>query len=339
MEEKIRGLQQEAIDAIKTVDNLERLEELRIKYLGKKGELTQILRGMGSLSPEERPVVGKLVNIVKGELNKLLSEKETTLKELAKQERLKSEGIDVTLPGKRRKLGKQHPLTLAFNEIKELFLGLGFEIAEGPEVEKDYYNFEALNFPANHPARDMQDTFYVGGDALLRTHTSGVQVRTMEKTEPPIRVIAPGRVYRSDEVDATHSPVFHQVEGLMIDKDISFANLKAILIKVVHELFGADREVRFRPSYFPFTEPSAEVDVSCASCGGEGCRICSGTGWLEILGSGMVHPNVLEMSGIDSEEYSGFAFGIGVERIAMLKYGIDDMRLLYENDIRFLEQF
>ncbi|PRX25289.1 phenylalanyl-tRNA synthetase alpha subunit [Orenia metallireducens] len=339
MEEKIRGLQQEAIDAIKTVDNLERLEELRIKYLGKKGELTQILRGMGSLSPEERPVVGKLVNIVKGELNKLLSEKEATLKELAKQERLKSEGIDVTLPGKRRKLGKQHPLTLAFNEIKELFLGLGFEIAEGPEVEKDYYNFEALNFPANHPARDMQDTFYVGGDVLLRTHTSGVQVRTMEKTEPPIRVIAPGRVYRSDEVDATHSPVFHQVEGLMIDKDISFANLKAILIKVVHELFGTDREVRFRPSYFPFTEPSAEVDVSCASCGGEGCRICSGTGWLEILGSGMVHPNVLEMSGIDSEEYSGFAFGIGVERIAMLKYGIDDMRLLYENDIRFLEQF
>ncbi|OCL27519.1 phenylalanine--tRNA ligase subunit alpha [Orenia metallireducens] len=339
MEEKIRGLQQEAIDAIKAVDNLESLEELRIKYLGKKGELTQILRGMGSLSAEERPVVGKLVNVVKGELNKLLSEKETTLKELAKQERLKSEGIDVTLPGQRRKLGKQHPLTLAFNEIKELFLGLGFEIAEGPEVEKDYYNFEALNFPANHPARDMQDTFYVGGDILLRTHTSGVQVRTMEKTEPPIRVIAPGRVYRSDEVDATHSPVFHQVEGLMIDKDISFANLKAILIKVVHELFGEEREVRFRPSYFPFTEPSAEVDVSCASCGGEGCRICSGTGWLEILGSGMVHPNVLEMSGIDSEEYSGFAFGIGVERIAMLKYGIDDMRLLYENDIRFLEQF
>jgi len=339
MEEKIKGLQQEAIQAIKSVDNLEKLEELRIKYLGKKGELTQILRGMGSLSPEERPVVGKLVNIVKGELNKLLSEKEITLKEVAKQQRLKSEGIDVTLPGKRRKLGKQHPLTLAFNEIKELFLGLGFEIAEGPEVEKDYYNFEALNFPANHPARDMQDTFYVGGDVLLRTHTSGVQVRTMEKAEPPIRVIAPGRVYRSDEVDATHSPVFHQVEGLMIDKDISFANLKAILIKVVHELFGADREVRFRPSYFPFTEPSAEVDVSCASCGGEGCRICSGTGWLEILGSGMVHPNVLEMSGIDSEEYSGFAFGIGVERIAMLKYGIDDMRLLYENDIRFLEQF
>ncbi|TDX49087.1 phenylalanine--tRNA ligase subunit alpha [Orenia marismortui] len=339
MEEKIKGIQVEAVDQIERVDNLEQLEDLRIKYLGKKGELTQILRGMGSLSPEERPVVGKLVNQVKAKLNNLITAKENNLKEAAKQARLKAESIDVTLPGDRNNLGKQHPLTLVFNEIKDIFLGLGFKIAEGPEVETDYYNFEALNFPENHPARDMQDTFYIEGNTLLRTHTSSVQVRTMEKEEAPIRVIAPGRVYRSDEIDATHTPVFHQVEGLMIDKDISFANLKSILIKVVHELFGEDRKVRFRPSYFPFTEPSAEVDVSCANCEGEGCNVCSGTGWLEILGSGMVHPNVLKMSGVDPEEYSGFAFGMGVERIAMLKYGIDDIRLLYENDIRFLKQF
>ncbi len=339
MEEKIKSIQEEAVAKIKEVSTLEELEDLRVEYLGKKGGLTKILRGMGSLSPEQRPVIGKLVNQVKAKLNQLISKQENRLKEAAKKARLEAESIDVTLPGQSKKLAKRHPLTLVFDEIKDIFLGLGFEIAEGPQVEKDYYNFEALNFPENHPARDMQDTFYVGGDILLRTHTSSVQVRTMEKTKAPIRVIAPGRVYRSDEVDATHSPVFHQVEGLMVDKNISFANLKGILIKVVHELFGEDRKVRFRPSYFPFTEPSAEVDVSCANCNGEGCKICSNTGWLEILGSGMVHPNVLKMSGVDPEEYSGFAFGIGVERIAMLKYDIDDMRLLYDNDIRFLQQF
>ncbi|AGB41973.1 phenylalanyl-tRNA synthetase, alpha subunit [Halobacteroides halobius DSM 5150] len=339
MEEKLEKIQQEATNIIKKASNLDELDDLRVKYLGKKGEVTQILRSMGELPPEKRPVIGKLANQVKSKLQQLISKRKEELKNQAKEEQLKEESIDVTLPGVKIKSANKHPLTLVFNEIKEIFLGLGFKIAEGPDVETDYYNFEALNFPANHPARDMQDTFYVGEDELLRTHTSSVQVRTMEQTTPPIRIIAPGRVYRSDEIDATHTPVFHQVEGLMIGKDISFANLKEILIEAVHELFGTDRKVRFRPSYFPFTEPSAEVDVSCANCGGQGCSVCSDTGWLEILGSGMVHPNVLEMSGIDSKEFTGFAFGMGVERIAMLKYDIDDIRLLYENDVRFLEQF
>ncbi|GAB6099165.1 phenylalanine--tRNA ligase subunit alpha [Halanaerocella petrolearia] len=339
MEERLNNIKQEATTSIKGATNLEELDDLRVKYLGKKGEVTQILRNVGDLPPEQRPVIGKLANQVKGQLQQVIGQRKEELKQAVKAEQLKEESIDVTLPGTETESATKHPLTLVFDEIKEVFLGLGFEIAEGPEVETDYYNFEALNFPANHPARDMQDTFYVGDDKLLRTHTSSVQVRTMEETEPPIRVIAPGRVYRSDEIDATHTPVFHQVEGLMVGKDISFANLKEILIKAVHELFGAEREVRFRPSYFPFTEPSAEVDVSCANCDGEGCNICSDTGWLEILGSGMVHPNVLEMSDIDSEKYTGFAFGMGVERIAMLKYDIDDIRLLYENDIRFLKQF
>ncbi|WP_027340646.1 phenylalanine--tRNA ligase subunit alpha [Halonatronum saccharophilum] len=339
MEDKIKAIQEEAIAKIGSVSNLDDLEGVRVDYLGKKGDLTKILRGMGSLEPEMRPVIGGLVNKVKGEINKAISQKESQLKEAAKKERLKMETIDVTLPGNELKVGKKHPLTLVFDEIKDIFLGLGFTIAEGPEIETDYYNFEALNFPDNHPARDMQDTFYITENTLLRTHTSSVQIRTMEGQEPPIRVIAPGRVYRSDDIDATHTPVFHQIEGLMVDKDISFANLKGVLIKLIKELFGDDREVRFRPSYFPFTEPSAEVDVSCAACDGDGCRVCSGTGWLEILGAGMVHPNVLEMSGVDSEEWSGFAFGMGVERIAMLKYGIDDIRLLYNNDLRFLKQF
>ncbi|MBM7558061.1 phenylalanine--tRNA ligase subunit alpha [Halanaerobacter jeridensis] len=339
MEEKLKSIQEEATTEIKSASDMNELEDLRVQYLGKKGEVTQILRGMGDLPPEKRPVIGKLANQVKGKLKKLIEEKKETFKQQEKEKKLQEESIDVTLPGNKIESATKHPLTLVFDDLKDIFLGLGFEIAEGPEVEKDYYNFEALNFPANHPARDMQDTFYTSNGVLLRTHTSSVQVRTMEEQELPIRIIAPGRVYRSDEIDATHTPVFHQVEGLMINENTSFAHLKDVLIKVVHEIFGEDRDVRFRPSYFPFTEPSAEVDVSCANCGGAGCSICSDTGWLEILGAGMVHPNVLEMSGIDSEKYSGYAFGIGVERLVMLKYDIDDIRLLFNNDLRFLKQF
>ena len=339
MEEKLKSIQEEATDKIKSASDMDELEDLRVQYLGKKGEVTQILRGMGDLPPEKRPVIGKLANQVKAKLKKLIEEKKETFKQQEKEKKLQEESIDVTLPGNNIESATKHPLTLVFDDLKDIFLGLGFEIAEGPEVEKDYYNFEALNFPPNHPARDMQDTFYTSNGVLLRTHTSSVQVRTMEEQELPIRIIAPGRVYRSDEIDATHTPVFHQVEGLMINENTSFAHLKDVLIKVVHEIFGEDRDVRFRPSYFPFTEPSAEVDVSCANCGGAGCSICSDTGWLEILGAGMVHPNVLEMSGIDSEKYSGYAFGIGVERLVMLKYDIDDIRLLFNNDLRFLKQF
>ncbi|MCK8825054.1 phenylalanine--tRNA ligase subunit alpha [Fuchsiella alkaliacetigena] len=339
MEEKLENIEAEAKAAIKEATDLDGLEELRVKYLGKKGQVTEILQGIGDLEPEQRPVVGKLGNQIKSRLEALIEDKEEELKELLKQKKLEEEQIDVTLPGVKEGYGYQHPLTQTLAEIKEVFLGLGFSIAEGPEVEKDYYNFEALNIPKTHPARDMQDSFYISADILLRTHTSPVQIRTMKQSEVPIRIIAPGRVYRVDEVDANHSPVFHQVEGLMVGQDISFSQLKGILIEFAQEMFGADREVRFRPSYFPFTEPSAEVDVSCIVCAGEGCRVCSQTGWLEILGSGMVHPRVLEMSGLDPQEVSGFAFGMGVERIAMLKYGITDIRLFYENDMRFLEQF
>ncbi|MGM0501416.1 MAG: phenylalanine--tRNA ligase subunit alpha [Bacillota bacterium] len=339
MEEKLKNIKEEATEKIKAASNMEELEELRIGYLGKKGQVTSILRGMGELPPEKRPIVGKLANQVKGQIKGLIEEKKEKFKAQEKEQKLKEESIDVTLPGSAVESAAKHPLTLIFDELKDIFLGLGFEIAEGPEVEKDYYNFEALNFPANHPARDMQDTFYTTDGLLLRTHTSSVQVRTMEEQELPIRIIAPGRVYRSDEIDATHTPVFHQVEGLMINEDTSFAHLKDVLATIIHEIFGEDREIRFRPSYFPFTEPSAEVDVSCAKCTGKGCSICSDSGWIEILGAGMVHPNVLEMSGIDPEKYSGYAFGIGVERLAMLKYRIDDIRLLFNNDLRFLEQF
>jgi phenylalanyl-tRNA synthetase alpha chain len=339
VEQKLKELEKEAIVEVEKTTNLDELEDVRVKYLGKKGKITEILKNIGDLPPEQRPIVGKLSNQVKSKLEKSIANKKTELKKALKEERLKSEKIDITLPGKRTELGSKHPLTQTLTEIEEIFLGLGFDIAEGPEVETDYYNFEALNIPKTHPARDMQDSFYISEDVLLRTHTSPVQIRTMEKTDVPIRIIAPGRVYRVDEVDANHSPIFHQVEGLMIDDNISFSHLKGVLIKVVKELFGESRKVRFRPSYFPFTEPSAEVDVSCAICGGEGCSTCSGTGWLEILGSGMVHPRVLEMSGLDPEEVSGFAFGMGVERIAMLKYGITDIRRFYENDLRFLKQF
>ncbi|TYP49817.1 phenylalanine--tRNA ligase subunit alpha [Thermosediminibacter litoriperuensis] len=338
MKQELINLKEEALRALETAGNLEELNDLRIKFLGKKGKLTVILRGMADLKPEERPAIGKLANEIKEILEEKFSQKSLELKEIAKKERLKKEAIDVTIPSKVA-LGHKHPLTLVLDEIKEIFLGLGYEIVEGPEIELDYYNFEALNIPKDHPARDMQDTFYITEDILLRTHTSPVQIRTMENRKPPIKVIVPGRVYRSDEVDATHSPVFHQVEGLLVGKNVTMAQLKGTLITFAKLFYGEERMVRFRPSYFPFTEPSAEMDISCIACNGKGCRVCSYTGWLEILGCGMVHPNVLKNAGYDPEELTGFAFGMGIERIAMLKYGINDMRLFFENDLRFLEQF
>ncbi|MFZ5626564.1 MAG: phenylalanine--tRNA ligase subunit alpha [Bacillota bacterium] len=340
MRQQLEQMEQTALQEISGVSDLNALNEIRVKYLGKKGELTQILRGMGTLSPEQRPVIGQLANTVRERLESALERKTAELKEKAKQERLAREKIDVTLPGRPVLRGHKHPLTQVLEEIQEIFVGMGFAVAEGPEVEYDYYNFEALNIPRDHPARDMQDSFYVTSEILLRTHTSPVQVRTMEAMRPqvPVKIIAPGKVYRRDD-DATHSPMFHQVEGLVIDRDISFAHLKGTLLLFARQMFGPEREIRLRPSFFPFTEPSAEVDISCMMCGGAGCRVCKGTGWLEILGAGMVHPNVLAMSGYNPEEVTGFAFGMGVERIAMLKYGIDDLRLLFDNDLRFLQQF
>lgn len=338
MREKLENMRQEALDSISRVEELEQLEKVRVEYLGKKGKLTQILRGMGELPPEERPIIGKLSNQIKDAISSRLQEKKDELEELERQKRLREETVDVTLPGHQFIRGGLHPLTKTLREIKEIFVGMGFEVATGPEVETEYYNFKALNIPENHPARDLQDTFYIDDNRLLRTHTSPVQVRTMEKQELPIRIIAPGRVYRVDELDASHSPIFHQVEGLVIDKGISFSDLKGVLLLMVRRLYGEDSRLRFRPSYFPFTEPSAEVDLSCFNCGGEGCSVCSYSGWIELGGSGMVHPNVLKMSGIDPEEYSGFAFGMGLDRLAMNKYDISDIRHLYENDKRFLEQ-
>lgn len=340
MIEALQKLGEEARKALAGAGGLEELNEIRVRYLGKKGELTQVLRGMGSLSAEERPRIGQVANEVRASIEEELAARTTALKELVKEQRLRSEGIDVTLPGTPVLLGGKHPLTRVQEEIQDIFLGLGFSIAEGPEIETDYYNFEALNLPKDHPARDMQDTFFISNEILLRTHTSPVQVRTMEKTAPelPVKIIVPGKVYRRDD-DATHSPMFNQVEGLAIDRRITFSDLKGTLDLFAREMFGPKTKTRFRPSYFPFTEPSAEVDISCVMCGGKGCRVCSHTGWLEILGSGMVHPRVLEVSGYNAEEVTGFAFGMGVERVAMLKYGIDDMRLLFENDLRFLQQF
>lgn len=340
MEQELRALRQEAVQALQAAQSLEALNELRVQYLGKKGKLTAVLRGMGALSPELRPKMGALVNEVRSALEELLNQKMEDAKARALQLKLASETIDVTLPGRRLAQGHKHPVTLTMERIKDVFMRMGFEVAEGPEVEKDYYNFEMLNFPKEHPARDMQDSFYITEDILLRTHTSPVQSRTLQAHEPnsPIRIIAPGKVYRSD-YDATHSPMFHQVEGLVVDKGIRFSDLKGTLEMFIHEIFGSDVSVRLRPSFFPFTEPSAEVDISCVMCKGKGCRVCSGTGWLEILGSGMVHRNVLSLNGYDPNVVSGFAFGMGVERIAMLTYGIDDMRLLFENDVRFLKQF
>ena len=339
MKEKLLQIKAEAIRQIESAKTLEQLNAVRVSHLGKKGALTELLKGMKDVAPEDRPKVGQLVNETRGEIEKILDEAKTKMERLVREARMKNEVIDVTLPAKKNTVGHSHPNTIALEEVERIFIGMGYEVVEGPEVEKDYYNFEALNIPADHPAKDEQDTFYINSDILLRTQTSSTQVHEMEKGNLPIRMIAPGRVFRADEVDATHSPSFHQVEGLVIDKNITFADLKGTLAEMAKELFGPETKVKFRPHHFPFTEPSAECDVSCFKCGGKGCRFCKGSGWIEILGCGMVHPHVLEMSGIDPNEYTGFAFGIGLERIALLKYEIDDMRLLYENDIRFLKQF
>lgn len=340
MQEQLRLLEKKAVDQMAACSSLDELNEIRIRFLGKKGELTQILRGMGGLSADERPLIGQMANLIRDNLEKDLAAYAEKLKVREMKERLIKEAIDVTLPGVGPDIGKLHPLTLVIKEIEEIFMGMGFTIEEGPEIELDYYNFEALNIPKDHPARDMQDSFYITPEVVLRTHTSPVQARTMEKTRPivPVKIIVPGKVYRRDD-DATHSPMFHQVEGLVIDKNIRFSDLKGTLLSFARQMFGPKQQIRLRPSFFPFTEPSAEVDISCVICGGGGCRTCKNTGWLEILGSGMVHPRVLEMGGYDPEEVTGFAFGMGVERVAMLKYGIDDLRILFENDIRFLSQF
>ncbi|HHU62997.1 MAG TPA: phenylalanine--tRNA ligase subunit alpha [Clostridiales bacterium] len=339
MKEKLNNIMEQASQEINNVTTYSDLEAVRVKYLGKKGLITGILRGMANLDANERPVIGRLANTVRNNIEDLISQKRQIIRNMEMEKRLKEETIDVTLPAKGGVLGGKHPLTLVLDEIKDIFIGMGFEIAEGPEVEYDYYNFEALNIPKDHPARDVQDTFYINENILLRTQTSPVQIRTMEKNRPPIRIIVPGRVYRSDEVDATHSPIFHQIEGLVVDRGITMGNLKGVLEVLARKLFGNNIETKFRPHHFPFTEPSAEMDVSCVVCGGEGCRVCSNTGWIEVLGAGMVHPKVLSICNIDPEVYSGFAFGMGLDRITMLKYEIDDVRLLFDNDIRFLQQF
>ena len=339
MKEQLEKIKEEALKQIAASDALEKLNDIRVSYLGKKGQLTSLLKGMKDVSPEERPKVGQMVNDARALIEGRLEEAKTALAQKAREEQLRKEVIDVTLPAKRQEEGHRHPNTIALEEVERIFIGMGYEVVEGPEVEYDEYNFEKLNIPKGHPARDEQDTFYVNDSILLRSQTSPVQVRTMEQGKLPIRMIAPGRVFRSDEVDATHSPSFHQIEGLVIDKGITFADLKGTLEEFAKEMFGTETKVKFRPHHFPFTEPSAEVDVSCFKCGGKGCRFCKGSGWIEILGCGMVQPHVLEMCNIDPDEYSGCAFGVGLERIALLKYEIDDMRLLYENDIRFLKQF
>lgn len=339
MKAKLDQIREQALAQIKDCDTIEKLNEIRVNVLGKKGELTNVLKSMKDVAPEDRPRVGQWVNETRAEIEGVLEVSRTRMERALREAQMKAEVIDVTLPAKKAEIGHRHPNSIALEEVERIFIGMGYEVVEGPEVERDYYNFEALNIPADHPAKDEQDTFYINGDILLRTQTSGVQVHEMEKGKLPIRMIAPGRVFRADEVDATHSPSFHQVEGLVIDKNITFADLKGTLAEFAKELFGEDTKVKFRPHHFPFTEPSAEMDVTCFKCGGKGCRFCKGEGWIEILGCGMVHPHVLEMSKIDPEEYTGFAFGVGLERIALLKYEIDDMRLLYENDIRFLKQF
>jgi len=332
MLERFEEIKKKAVDAISSASNSDDLEQIRIKVLGRKGELTNLLKSIGTLAPEERPKMGQLANKIKKEIEYLLKE---ALEDLKSARPAHISGLDPTLPGRTRPLGTLHPITHVMGDICAIFERMGFSIATGPEVELDFYNFEALNIPPDHPARDMQDTFYIDEKVLLRTHTSPIQIRTMEAVKPPLRIIAPGKVYRCDS-DVTHTPMFHQVEGLMVDKDVNFAHLKGVLTSFIHEIFGPDTAVRFRPSFFPFTEPSAEVDIQCVICHGEGCRVCSRTGWLEVLGAGLVHPAVFRHVGYDPEEFSGFAFGLGVERIAMLKYGIDDIRLFYDNDLRFL---
>lgn len=339
MKEQLSAIKKAAQEELSSLNTLQSLEEIRVRVLGKKGELTQVLRQMGSLSAEERPVIGALANEIREDIENAIAAKKEELVKKERDKKLKEEVIDVTMAGKRPVAGGLHPITKVLDEVKNIFLGMGFSIAEGPDVELDYYNFEALNIPKEHPARDTQDTFYISDNVVLRTQTSPIQVRVMEKTKPPIRIIAPGRVYRSDAVDATHSPVFHQVEGLVIDKGITMADLKGTLEQFLKSLYGNEAKIRLRPHHFPFTEPSAEVDVSCFVCGGKGCRVCKGEGFIELLGAGMVHPDVLRRCNIDPEVYSGFAFGLGLERIVMRRMNIDDMRLLYDNDIRFLKQF
>ncbi|MBR5540111.1 MAG: phenylalanine--tRNA ligase subunit alpha [Clostridia bacterium] len=339
MKEKLEALRVKALGELETLETPKELEEFRVRLLGKKGEVTELLRGMGALPAEERPKMGQLINQLRSELEAALSEREKNITTLLKEKRLKEETLDVTLPGTKKKEGGLHPLNIVLNDLIDIFQSMGFDVVDGPEVETEHYCFEALNVPKDHPARDMQDTFYLAENLLLRTQTSAAQARTMEQRKPPIRMICPGRVFRADEVDATHSPVFHQVEGLVVDKGITLCDLKGVLEQFAHEIYGPETQVKFRPSFFPFTEPSVEVDVTCSECGGKGCRVCKGTGWIEILGAGMVHPRVLAGCGIDPEEYTGFAFGIGLDRLTTTRYKISDIRLLFENDQRFLEQF
>ncbi len=339
MREKLSSLQKVSLEKIQNANDIKELEEIRVSVLGKKGDLTLILRQMGSLSAEERPIMGQFANEIRSEIEKNLEEKKKILEEKLLSEKLLQDKIDVTMSGNKPVIGKKHPLNLVLDEIKEIFIGMGFDVAEGPEVEYSKYNFDALNIPYDHPARDTQDTFYITDEILLRTQTSPMQIRVMENNKPPIRIIAPGRVFRADEVDATHSPLFHQIEGLVVDKGITMADLKGTLEVFVKRLYGEDAKVRFRPHHFPFTEPSAEVDVQCFACHGEGCKLCKNEGWIEILGGGMVHPKVLERCNVDPKVYSGFAFGMGLERIVMRRFNVDDIRLFFENDLRFLRQF
>lgn len=339
MKEELDALRRDALNELKELHAPKDLEDFRVRFMGKKGSVTGLLRGMGSLPAEERPKMGQLVNQLRQELEEALDTRSAALQAELQRRKLESEKLDVTMPGKKSRSGGLHPLNVVLEDIIDIFQSMGFDVVDGPEVETDYYNFQALNVPKDHPARDMQDTFYLADKLLLRTQTSAAQARTMEERKPPIRIICPGRVYRADEVDATHSPVFHQIEGLVIDKGITMCDLKGVLEQFAQEIYGPETKVRFRPSFFPFTEPSVEVDVTCSECGGKGCRVCKGAGWIEILGAGMVHPRVLKMGGIDPEEYSGFAFGIGLDRLTTTRYKISDIRLLFENDQRFLEQF
>lgn len=339
MKEKIEELRRQVMASLDTLPDKKELEDLRVHIMGKKGSLTELLRGMGALPAEERPKIGQLVNQLRQELEAKFDEKEAKMEQFAKERRLQQEKLDITMPGKTKKVGGLHPLNSVLDSVIDIFQSMGFDVVDGPEVETDHYNFEALNVPKDHPARDMQDTFYISENLLLRTQTSAAQIRTMENRKPPIRIICPGRVYRADEVDATHSPVFHQIEGLVVDKGITMCDLKGTLEQFAREIYGPETKVRFRPSFFPFTEPSVEVDVSCGECGGKGCRVCKGTGWIEILGAGMVNPRVLSGCGIDPDVYSGFAFGIGLDRLTTTRHKISDIRLLFENDLRFLEQF
>ncbi|AEB75638.1 phenylalanine--tRNA ligase subunit alpha [Clostridium botulinum] len=339
MKEKLQHIKNTALEELNKISSKADLESIRVKYLGKKGELTQILRGMGALSAEERPIIGKLANEVRGSIEGLIEKATSNIKNKEKETKLKNEVIDISMPGRKQIVGSKNPLQLTLDGIMNIFVSMGFSIEEGPEVEKDYYNFEALNIPKNHPARGEQDTFYINDNVVLRTQTSPIQVRTMENEKPPIKMIAPGKVYRSDSVDATHSPIFYQIEGLVIDKGITFADLKGTLELFTKKMFGEKMQTKFRPHHFPFTEPSAEMDATCFVCGGKGCSVCKNSGWIELLGCGMVHPDVLRNCGIDPEEYSGFAFGFGLDRMVMQKYELDDIRLLYESDMRFLNQF